>query len=461
MTSLGIRGRLLFSVFLLIAATALALGFLGIRITRGFIEERFQDRILFLARNLAVNSEIGILLGDTPMLKRLAGNLILEKDIVGAVILDENGRELASAKRGDEAGKPRVEAKVVLKEDEPENRAFRQGLGDNGGGRVLGRVSISYDTREIDKIFNEVKVRFALLSAGIAAIAGFVFYLLSRSLVAPVSDLASVARRVAGGDESVRAAAGGLPETRELASAFNSMLDSLRKNRLELEEANREVVRKSTLAEIGKFSMMVAHEVKNPLSIIKTSFDILKKRSGLSSEDTMVFYIEDEIRRLNKLIEDFLSFARPTNPVFREVDLNGMLKDIIERFDLKGITGLTRIQCNVAQEPCMSKADPDLLARALINIIKNAVEACPKEGNVYVSSSSGGGIWKALVEDEGEGIREEDLTRIFEPFFTTRSKGTGLGLAYAMQVIRSHGGTITAENRSPGGASFCIEVPLR
>jgi signal transduction histidine kinase len=461
MTSLGIRGRLLFSVFLLIAATALALGFLGIRITRGFIEERFEDRILFLARNLAVNSEIGILLGDTAMLKRLAGNLILEKDILGAAIFDKSGRELASAKREDEGGKPKVEAQVVLKEDDPENRAFRQDLGNNGGDRILGRVAISYDTREIDEIFRGIKVRFALLSAGIAAIAGFVFYLLSRSLVAPVSDLASVARRVAGGDESVRAAAGGLPETRELATAFNTMLDSLRRNRLELEEANREVIRKSTLAEIGKFSMMVAHEVKNPLSIIKTSFDLLKERSGLSSEDTMVFYIEDEIRRLNKLIEDFLSFARPTNPVFREVDLNAMFRDIAERFDLKGIKGSTRILCNVAEESCMSKADPDLLARALSNIIKNAVEASSEGGNVYVSSSSVGGIWKALVEDEGEGIRKEDLTRIFEPFFTTRSKGTGLGLAYAMQVIRAHGGNITAENRSPRGAVFRIEVPLR
>jgi signal transduction histidine kinase len=266
---------------------------------------------------------------------------------------------------------------------------------------------------------------------------------------------------VARGDESVRATVGSLPETRELSNAFNTMLDALRQNRLELEEANREIIRKSTLAEVGKFSMMVAHEVKNPLSIIKTSFDMLKKNAGLSSDDTMVYYIEDEIRRLNKLIEDFLGFARPGNPVFREVDLNAILKDLVERFELGAIKGPIRIRNKIPAEPCPAEADPDLLRRAIGNILKNAVEASARGGEVIVSALCENGRWTAIIEDEGEGIREEDMSKLFEPFFTTRSKGTGLGLAYALQVLRAHSGRIIADNRPSAGAVFRVEVPLR
>ena len=461
MKTLGIRSRLLASVFMLIAATTFALGYMGIRVAREFVQSRFENRIFFLARHLAVNSELGILLGDTAMLKRLAGNLLLEKDVMGAAIFDGEGRELARAYRNAEREYKMVEAPVVLKEEQDESRAFREEPESNEAGRVLGKVSVSYDTTGIDEVLNNMKIRFVLLSSAIAAIAGLVFYFLSRSLMSPVSELALVAKMVARGDESVRASVGSLPETRELAKAFNTMLDTLRQNRIELEEANREIIRKSTLAEVGKFSMMVAHEVKNPLSIIKTSFDMLKGNAGLSSEDTMVYYIEDEIRRLNKLIEDFLAFARPSNPVFREVDLNAMLKDLLERFEFSSIKGATKVTNNIPAEPCIADADPDLLKRAIDNILKNAVEAGPRDGKVAVSASCGNGRWIAVIEDEGEGIREEDIARLFEPFFTTRSKGTGLGLAYALQVLKAHRGSITAGNRPSAGAVFRVEVPLQ
>ena len=93
------------------------------------------------------------------------------------------------------------------------------------------------------------------------------------------------------------------------------------------------------------------------------------------------------------------------------------------------------------------------------NILKNAFEANEDKGVVRVKASCPNNVWTARIEDDGEGIKLEDINNIFKPFFTTRSKGTGLGLAYASQVINAHSGNITAENRGEGGAVFLVEIP--
>src|SRR5665647_301808 len=104
---------------------------------------------------------------------------------------------------------------------------------------------------------------------------------------------------------------------------------------------------------------MIAHEFKNPLGIIKSSLDVLKKDAALSSDNTMVFYIEDEIMRLNRLIGDFLMFARPSAPSFRDTDLNALLREIVTRFELQKTGMPCEIRSHIPSEPCFSYADPD------------------------------------------------------------------------------------------------------
>lgn len=205
---------------------------------------------------------------------------------------------------------------------------------------------------------------------------------------------------------------------------------------------------------------MMAHEVKNPLSIIKSSLDILKKDHHLSSKNTMVSYMEDEIRRLNQLIEDFLLFARPIKPTFRSVDLNAMLLSIVERFEIQQSKAPGQIKSAVSSDFMDAKADRDLLTRALSNIIKNASDAVGDSGWIEIRSFYRDNIWVVEVTDNGSGIEPHHLKKVFEPFFTTRSKGTGLGLAFTAQVVKVHGGTITVKNRHEGGARFTVELPV-
>jgi len=459
--TLGIHLRLLIAVFALIVTTAFGLGYVGTNIAREFVQSRFEKRISFLAKYLALNAELGILIGDRIMLRRLASNLMTEDDIVRVSVFDKEGAEITAVSRQLTGPLSTVQTPVVLRESKGYDRAFEWHTDAQKHDRVIGKVEIAFSTGEMDQVLTEMANRFAWLSAGLASLAALIFYFISRSLVAPVTRLAEAARQVAAGDLNARVTPAGPPETRGLAASFNAMLDSLNKSRQELEAIYRELMKQNALAEVGKFSLMIAHEVKNPLSIIKSSLDIVKKDCDLSAGDTMVAYMEDEIQRLNRLIEDFLAFARPARPSFRRVDLNALLAEIVARFEIQKEASGSRIEAHMPKGPAETLADPDLLTRAIANIIKNANEANGNSGVIRVEVFCADQTWKALIQDQGDGIAPEKLDKIFEPFYTTRSKGVGLGLAFVSQVVAAHEGRVWAENRKEGGAVFTIELPLR
>ena len=454
----GIHVRILLAAFLLISATTFTLGYIGANIAHQFAQRRFVEHISFLAKYLALTAELGILIDDRSMLRRLAVNLMSEKDVVGVAILDSHNQELIRVPEQTAGSFPVMETPVFLTESREESKAFEYNKGSEDS--LVGKVRIIYSTEGIDQLWATMITYFIWLAGGLTCLAGLIFYFISRSLVAPVKGLALAARRVAQGDRNLRAQPGTLPETRELAVAFNVMLDSLERNRRSLEEAKEQMRRQKTLAEMGKFSLMIAHEFKNPLSIIKSSLDVLKKDFALSSDNTMIFYIEDEIMRLNRLIGEFLIFARPVAPSFRQTDLNALLREIVTRFELQKTGTPCEIRPHIPSAPCYAYVDPDLLIRAIGNVIKNAFEANGDKCVVQVTATRLDNAWAIEIADDGEGIAPENIDKIFNPFFTTRAKGAGLGLAYASQAIKAHGGTISAENRMEGGALFRVVIPV-
>lgn len=459
MRKLAIQVRLLIAVFVIIVSTTFVLGYIGVNMINQFVQSRFEERIMFLARYLALNSELGILIGEQSLLERLARNLLSEKDVVRVSIVDIFDNPLAEVSKKVNGSLNAISVPVILKESREESMAFSWSDSDHPGNEIIGKVKITYSTEGIRRLLELMKIRFLWISVGIACISFLIFYFISKSLIAPVTQLAQAARQVAKGDLDLRVELGNLPETRELATAFNAMLDSLAESSKALDAANQEMIRQKMLAEMGKFSLMIAHEVKNPLSIIKSSLDILKKDIGPLADDMMITYIEDEIKRLNRLIEDFLSFARPAMPSFRRIDVNSMLVECIERFEIQMTDKPVVIERNIPDMPCFIEADPDLLNRAIGNIIKNALEAGNGNGKIEIDAVCEKNQWVLKISDRGGGIDPENIDSIFEPFFTTRAKGTGLGLAYTHQVITAHGGSVSAENNKSGGAVFKIVLP--
>ncbi|MDZ7833061.1 MAG: HAMP domain-containing sensor histidine kinase [Desulfobacterales bacterium] len=457
MKSLGIHARLVIAAVMVLCITAFLLGFIGVKIFQDFAFDRFHGRMDFLARYLAMNSELGILIDEPDMLEDLAGNLIAEQDVAEVTISSSRSGILAKKAKQIKGPLHDIEKPVRLKTNPEYNRLFE--ISDTSEAeKNIGSVKIIYSTSGIKQILEDIQTLFFWVAAGLALICVILFYYISRSIVAPLKNLSDAAQRVSCGELHIRLRPGSVPETREVGVAFNSMLDSIEKNRQAIENAHMKMARQQILAEMGKFSMMVAHEVKNPLGIMKSTLDVLKRRiPSAENNDNLVGYIEEEITQLNKLIEDFLTFAQPAVPSFKEVEANQMLGELIERLETQH--GLLEFDTHIPEEPCEIYADKGLCDRALFNILINAVSANKEKGIITIIAECLPDKWRAVIADQGPGIAEADMEKIFEPFYSTRSKGSGLGLTFATQVVKAHGGVVYADNYIKGGAVFTVEIP--
>lgn len=472
MKRFGIHIQLLVSAVLLITMTTFTLRYIAVKMIHQFVQSRFDERMHFLAKYLALNAELGILIDEKAMLHRLAENLLSEKDVMCVRIEDNNHRVLADVsklQKGLECNNSVkdnrfssslvsvIETSVTLRDTSEEISSMNfSPIGDKKE-QIIGKVRITYSLEGIHILLTTMKRQFLWLSVILAGVSVSIYYFISRSLVSQITQLVKATQKVAEGDLSLRVSPGSLPETRELSIAFNAMLDSLQESQHALDNAQKEMFRQKTLAEMGKFSMMIAHELKNPLSIIKTSLDILKNDE--TSKLLMIEYIDDEIKRLNRLIEDFLTFAKPVMPVFTQTDANALVNDVIIKFEMT-ITGYDiKIESVISESPCMVECDADLIKRTIENILKNAIEANEYKGVVQIRTTCNDSVWSIEISDQGPGISDSLKTKIFEPFFTTRSKGTGLGLAYVAQVVAAHKGKISVDQNIPTGAVFRVEIP--
>lgn len=459
MKNMSFQQRLILGVLILMAAVTVSLGVVGGHLSSNFMKSRFQERMEFLAQYLALNAELGILVGNREMLEDLTAHLVKEKDVVRVVIKDVEGCELVSAGIEPENSQVSKVVKPVMLSSQGEDSLFMQEAID----KRLGSVEVIYSTAEINELLGELRNRFLIVALALSAMGVAGFFVFSRSLLAPLEALVKTTMEVAGGNLEVRVEPGSLPETRKLANAFNEMLVDLANSRRDLEETYQEMVQQKAMAETGQLSMTIAHEFKNPLGIIKGAVDILKQEdTSPETRTTMVDYLEDEVMRLNTLVQHFLDFAKPRRLEFEPVNMSEFMQDIVRRMAVEWEGKGIRFDLQIHDEMTCS-IDREMFSMAIMNLIKNACEACGDTGQVRISMSDIGGRCLISVSDTGPGISEKEMDKIFEPFFTTKSQGSGLGLAFVKRVIEGHSGTIKPVIKENGriekkGAAFEISI---
>ena len=205
----------------------------------------------------------------------------------------------------------------------------------------------------------------------------------------------------------------------------------------------------------------ISHEIRNPLGIIRSSAELLKKKViRYDPSNTIPDIIVEEANRLNGIITDFINFARPRNPNFSSCRIEEIIEKNITflsaQIKEKGYT-IKKNYCNSLPE---IQADADMLYQSFLNILINAMQAMPEGGLIGVEISANDNIITINFDDEGQGIPKEALEKIWDPFFTTKEKGTGLGLGIVKNIIESHGGSIQVENQSQRGARVTVELPV-
>jgi len=284
-----------------------------------------------------------------------------------------------------------------------------------------------------------------------------VSYGVARTVTRPLSAITRAMREVAAtGDLTrkvlLRSGRWDDEDAKLLATTFNTLTESIA--RFQTEAGQRE-----RLSALGRLSTVIAHEIRNPLMIIKTA--LLSLRDGASDEERheAVADIREEADRLNRIVTDVLDFAKPIHFELAPADLNAVCRASADAAWAGGRTPAVRLDLDESIPPMMT--DAERLRTALVNILTNArhaVDAAP-DGDVCLSTRQAGGQATITVRDTGPGIAPDDLVHIFDPYFTTRKAGTGLGLPIARNIIEGLRGTISVHSREREGTEIRIDLP--
>jgi len=216
------------------------------------------------------------------------------------------------------------------------------------------------------------------------------------------------------------------------------------------------------LSAIGRMAASMAHELRNPLASMSGSIQILK--DGLSLEEENLHLMDivlTETGRLNDLVSNFLDYARPPDPRFRDVDLREIIRETVKLLEPSLAGTRIALVTNLPKEKAILSVDVSQIRQIIINLVRNSAEALQGRGgtveiSLFRENTSAGEFTVLSVADDGEGIPQNILPEIFEPFRTTREKGTGLGLAIVYQLVQIHKGTIDVQSEAGKGTTFKI-----
>jgi two-component system, NtrC family, sensor kinase len=350
------------------------------------------------------------------------------------------------------------------------------------GALAVGMLESQYSAVKTDMAVLLSLVLLVSCLVGVS-MAGF----LGKKLAYPIKELELLARRVAAGERNVQSNIDSRDEIGDLAGRFNDMSRSLGEreksiielNRnleqkvqlrtAELEEKNRllvqtreELLRVEKLAAIGELAAGVAHEINNPMAIIRGNTELLQlsvpeDASNREEVDT----IFQQVKRVERIVSNLQKFARREQREMGPVLLNDLLHEIVAQIrhqvPLKGI----RVVESYSKAVEEVQGDGDQLRQVFTNLVLNGVQAMPEGGVLTLKSAEVGdaGLYEVRVSDTGVGIAPENLSQVFNPFFTTKSSGTGLGLSVSYGIVREHGGSIDVESVPGSGSTFSVVLP--
>lgn len=336
-----------------------------------------------------------------------------------------------------------------------------------GPGVAARRVFLLYPYSEIENAKNRALMRILSLGGIGLALAAVLGLVVAHWISSPVRKLAATAKRVttsglgAATDAEFSGAvvSGGKvnpDEIGELAQAFQSMLQSLRQSQNELLKAER-------LAVTGKLAASVAHEIRNPLTSLRMTVQMLQQRAGNADATTQEAYaiVLSEIDRLALAVEELMTVARPRPAQRVPTDLNKLVSDTLKFMERQlshaRVKGLAELDAGLPPE---IQIDPNKIRQLLVNLILNAQQAIVRDGTITVRTGWNPSANQAqiLVVDTGPGVPQEVRDKLFDLFVSTKAGGGGLGLAIAKQIAEEHGGSISYET-SAKGTTFKISLP--
>lgn len=440
-------------------------------------EQRLQEEIELVARAIQLPISTSLEQGTLHSLEESLTSVFEIGRVYGAYVFNEQGDQVAAvgavepgrrderkaaeiAAGGEQRGEySRIEGREVY--------SYFLPLLDTGG-RINGLLQVIREQRDFTREFSELRQQAGLIMlGGTLLVLAIVLLGHDRAIGRHVRALLGAMHRVETGDHAHRAQHRGPREIRSLAGALNTMLDAIERSEQELNERRRTQVELTErlremekMAALGRMASGVAHELGAPLSVIDGRARQLQKftDSGGKNAENLT-RIRSQVRRMTTFIRQLLDFARTParNPRRLSVTelLNGSMQALRNEFD----TATDRLRVQAPPPSLQLCGDPIRLEQALINLLRNALQAGP-DGPVTLHWALRDQGLMLTVDDTGPGIDPAVTDRLFEPFVTTRTDGTGLGLSLAHSAALEHGGTLHAGTGPQGGARFQLWLPL-
>lgn len=326
---------------------------------------------------------------------------------------------------------------------------------------LLGILLVGDSRRPYVEMRRQIRTAALLGSAVGVALAVLLSGWAASRVTRPVEQLAQAARQVAAGDWNAQVEVTTADELGELAGSFNRMTNELLQQKEQLVQSER-------VAAWRELARRLAHELKNPLFPLQLTVENLLRARQQNPDQFEEIFRESastllaEIANLKTIVSRFSEFSRMPQPQFQPVELNDVVENVSRLFQAQLRTpDRAPLECKLELAESMPQvaADPELLHRALSNLVLNAMDAMPQGGTLTLRTRREG-EWAILeVADTGAGLTPEECERLFTPYYTSKAHGTGLGLAIVQSIVSDHGGRISVRSDAGRGTAFVIELP--
>ncbi len=299
--------------------------------------------------------------------------------------------------------------------------------------------------------------RMAIIFLGLLALAILLVLIvaiwISREIARPVVALTGFARDYIRSKVLSAPPQAGRGEIGELTGAFVQMVR-------DIDQSQQNLVRASKLAVVGEMSSVIAHEVRTPLGILRSSAQMLLREDRISAEGReLAGFIESETERLNRLVTALLDAARPRALTFSDVDVQQLIQKCAAMLSAQAETRGIAISHNLQAANAVIECDENQLTQVLLNLLINGLQILAQGGHIDIAAHDDAQNMYIDIADDGPGVDPAERKKIFEAFFFKREGGIGLGLAIVQQIIHAHGGDISVGESSLGGALFRIQLP--
>jgi signal transduction histidine kinase len=287
---------------------------------------------------------------------------------------------------------------------------------------------------------------------GLVALAGWFTRRLRAAVLRPMGSLVEAANRIGTGDLTA-------PVLTKVDGEFGVVANAFQHMARELRQHEQRLVQHERMAAVGQLAAGVAHEINNPIGVIRGYLRTMIPDAPSPELREELRILDEEAAACQRIAEDLVLFARSPDIATAPTQISDFLRDVGHRFRTSGESRDREIRLDV--EPAVLDVDPVRARQVIQNLLRNAVEASPRDSLIEVKGELRGDAYVVRVLDRGQGIPTEIKARLFEPFQSGRPNGTGLGLAVCNGIIRAHGGTIEALTRPGGGTEFVIRMPVR